>query len=163
MYRPVEWTVADMTTTKSSRRKSGKRPCSVCGRWYYPRPQTRHCQKTCGKPECRRAYRRRVQARWRARHPDYDAARRVRAAIEQTPEDKLVLRGPPRELRQLPIDLAQKALGVQGVIIIAVLSRLLWRGAQKALQAQVYEMTGDSDRLLGESAQKAMGRARPPP
>jgi hypothetical protein len=165
MYHGGWLTVVVMTTSTRRPRKpsSGKRPCSVCRRWYFPDPRTRHCQKTCGRPECRREQQRRTQAQWRDRHPDYDTARRVRKAIERAQQGELALRGPPRELEQLPVDLAQEALGQQGLIIIAILSRLVWRGAQKALRAQVAEIAGNFDRLGVEAPQKAIEAARRPP
>lgn len=61
---------------------SPKKPCSVCGRWFFPDPRVGARQRTCG-GECSSARRRRAQAAWRERHPEYWAAARLRAAAER--------------------------------------------------------------------------------
>ena len=61
---------------------SPKKPCSVCGRWFFPDPRVGARQRTCG-AACSAARRRRVQAAWREGHPDYWSAARVRAEAER--------------------------------------------------------------------------------
>ena len=58
-----------------------KRKCPACGRWYLPHPHTAYHQKYCSTSPCQRERRRRTQARWRGRNPDYfkSDAERVRA------------------------------------------------------------------------------------
>jgi len=79
--------------------------------------------------------RRKQQAAWRARHPDYFADRRiqVRMVLEDRPGP---LRLPP-PLDQLPWDIAQSQFGAQGDDLLGVMGELLLRSAQLALAAFV--------------------------
>lgn len=85
-----------------------KKPCSICRRWFRPDPRVGQRQRACSRADCQAAQRRKTQAGWRARHPDYFIARRLqeRRARDQPPEP---LRW-PRPLSRLPWDLAQDQL-----------------------------------------------------
>lgn len=54
--------------------------CRYCGRFFRPDPHKRgkSKQKTCGRGPCRRANERRRRREWVARHPGYDAGRRLK-------------------------------------------------------------------------------------
>ena len=90
-------------------------------------------QRACGQPECRRAPAPQDAGAWRARNPDYFAARRIqaRAALARAPEP---LRLPP-PLGKLPWDIAQSEFGVQGADFIGVMGALLLHSAQSQLMA----------------------------
>jgi len=62
----------------SSRRK---RPCCICHHWFLPDTRVGSRQHTCGRPGCQQQRRRKMQAAWRARNPDYFAGRRIQARI----------------------------------------------------------------------------------
>jgi hypothetical protein len=110
-----------------------KRPCCVCHRWFRPDNRVGSRQRACSKPECQALRRRKKQAAWRARNPDYFAGRRIQArgAVEQTPEP---LRLPP-PLSRLPWDIAQSEFGVEGADFIAVMGSLLLRSTQSQFEA----------------------------
>src|SRR5580704_12100913 len=82
-----------------------KRPCSICREWFRPNARVGPRQHACSKPECQTARRRKTQAIWRAKNPEYAAGYRIqqRSAQEHLPEP---LRLPP-PLGQLPWDLAK--------------------------------------------------------
>ncbi len=125
--------------------KSSKRPCAVCRCWYLPDPRTRHRQKTCGLDECRIEWRRRTQARWRARNPDYAAERRLRSQAEKAEKAKtgeataVSIRAPPKAIDKVPWELGAEALGVPGALFIAFVLRLLLRGAKDETREQPTE------------------------
>jgi hypothetical protein len=58
-----------------------KRPCCICHCWFLPDNRVGSRRRTCGRPECRQQRRRRMQAAWRVRNPDYFTARRLQARI----------------------------------------------------------------------------------
>jgi hypothetical protein len=85
-------------------------------------------QRSCSKPECQATRRKKTQARWRAKNPDYAAGYRLqrRHAQEQPPER---LRVPP-PLNRLPWDLAKDEFGGQGADFLGVMGALLVRSAK---------------------------------
>ena len=149
----------------------GKRPCSICRRWYAAHPRTRTTQRTCGREECRRERRRQTQAAYRKEHADYWVERRLReqaARAERVDADgRPVVRPPPRSMRQVPWEMAQDAFGVEGAVIIAYIARLAMRSGQDAIQAQRLGIMEEVGRLSLEARQdakgvEAMGQYRPP-
>ena len=66
----------------SSRRK---RPCCICRHWFFPDNRVGRRQHTCGRPDCQQQRRRKMQAAWRARYPDYFSGRRIQARMVADP------------------------------------------------------------------------------
>lgn len=91
------------------------------------------------------ARRKKTQARWRARNPDYATAYRIqqRGARKQAPEPLRL----PAPLSQLPWDLAKDELGVQGADFIAVMGTLLLRSAKDQFRAYLIDPKGVSGTL----------------
>ena len=58
-----------------------KRPCCICHCWFSPDNRVGDRQQTCGRPDCQRQRRRKMQATWRALNPDYFNARRIQARM----------------------------------------------------------------------------------
>lgn len=133
---------------------SRKRPCCVCHRWFRPDSRVGSRQRACRKAECQSVRRRRKQAAWRARNPDYFRGRRIqaRAASNQPPE---ALRLPP-PLNQLPWDIAQSEFGVQGADFIGVMGALLLHSAQSHFTVYAADSKIDAATLLDLSAQSQM-------
>jgi hypothetical protein len=141
-------------------RKSRKRPCSICKRWFHPDPRVRHCQKTCNSPECRSKQKHRSQSAWSHRNPDYWIFRRASERIARLQNGvgvDTVLQGPPPELRCVPADLAQEALGIKGVVILEIIARVLLSLSQDAMDRQREALTEDITRVLQRLAQDAIG------
>ena len=116
-----------------------KRPCTICRRWFRPDPRVGKRQRACGQPACQTARRKKTQARWRAKNPEYGAGYRTekRGAQEQPPEALRL----PAPLNQLPWDLAKDQFGVQGADFIGVMGALLVRSAKDQLRAYVSDPT----------------------
>ena len=119
-----------------------KRPCSICRRWFRPDPRVGDRQHVCGRPECQTGRRRKTQASWRCRNPDYSAAYRLdqRAARSPSPSESLRL---PRPMNKLPWDVAKDQFGSQGADFIGVMGALIIRTAKD--QCRLYLL--DSTRL----------------
>jgi len=119
--------------------EAGKRPCSICRRWFRPDPRVGDRQHVCGKPECQTGRRRKTQARWRRRNPGYAIAWRMdrRAAGTEEPEP-LRMAAP---LNQLPWDVAKDQFGVQGADFIAVMGALMLRSAKDQIRAYLPDPT----------------------
>ena len=64
-----------------------KRPCRVFGKWFLPDVHKGERQRVCTGRKCQRERHRRDCAAWRARHPDWDRADRLRRRmhVEDTP------------------------------------------------------------------------------
>jgi len=118
-----------------------KRPCCICHRWYRPDNRVGSRQRACSKPACQALRRRKKQATWRARNPDYFAGRRIQArgACDEPP-DPLRL---PAPLHRLPWDIAQSQFGVQGADFIGVMCALVLHSTQSQLKAYRVDSVGD--------------------
>ena len=106
-----------------------KRPCTICRRWFQPEPQVTSRQRSCNNPVCRTALRRKTQASWRKRNPDYAVARRLDQRANQTkpPAEPLRL---PKPLNQLPWNVAKDEFSPYGVDFIGVALALILRAAK---------------------------------
>src|SRR5215831_18397424 len=118
-----------------------KRPCAICRRWFRPDPRVGDRQHACGQPQCQAKRRRKTQANWRHRNPDYAVGYRLQQRKAQTDPAPEPLRLPP-PLNQLPWDLAKDQFGVQGADFIGVLGALLVRTAKDQLRTHALESVG---------------------
>ena len=128
-----------------------KRPCCICHRWFRPDNRVGPRQRACNKPKCQSLRRRRKQASWRARNPDYFCGRRIqtRGASDKPPEPLRL----PTPLNQLPWDIAQSEFGVQGSDFIGVMGALLLHSAQSQLKSYLLDSKADAATLLDPAAQ----------
>lgn len=128
-----------------------KRPCCVCHRWFRPDNRVGSRQRACSRPACQALRRRKKQAAWRARNPDYFSGRRiqVRGASDKPPEPLRL----PSPLNQLPWDIAQSEFGVQGADFIGVMGALLVHSAQSQLKLYLIDSKVDAATLLDPAAQ----------
>jgi len=133
------------------------RPCSVCGRWYMPNPRVGDRQRTCLREECRYTQQRRQQASWRRRNPSYWSARRLRSQLDRAESSQAeeIPRPPPPEVREIPAEVVQSAMGVQAPVILVFLLRLCDRMLQSAMEAQRDEIMEEMRRLSPAAAQSA--------
>jgi len=108
-----------------------KRPCCICHRWFRPDNRIGSRQRACSRPACQALRRRRKQATWRARNPDYFAGRRIQArmAVDPPPEPLRL----PSPLNRLPWEIAQSELGVQGADFISGMGALLVHSAHSRI------------------------------
>jgi len=112
---------------------AAKKPCSICHRWFRPDPRVGTRQRACGQAECQARHRRKMQAAWRRRNPDYFVARRMqeRSMRDQPPETLRL----PAPLSHLPWDVAQSEFGVQGADFLGVMGTVLLHAAQFEFKA----------------------------
>jgi len=114
-----------------------KKPCTICRRWFLPDPRVGRRQRACSAGRCRGELRRRTQAAWRARHPDYFVARRMQArGSRERVAEPLRVGGP---LARLPWDIAQDEFGVQGADFIGVMGKVILGAVQDEMRAQVVD------------------------
>src|SRR6516225_5518077 len=116
-----------------------KKPCSICRHWFRPDPRVGARQRTCHKPECQAARRRKTQANWRAKNPEYAVGYRIeqRGAREQPPEALSL----PAPWNRLPWDLAKDEFGRKGSDFIGVMGALLVRSAKDQIRLYVADST----------------------
>jgi hypothetical protein len=120
-----------------------KKPCSICRRWFRPDPRVGKRQRACGQADCQAVHRRKMQAAWRRRNPDYFVARRMQErGTQEQPAEPLRL---PSPLSRLPWDVAQSEFGVQGADFLGVMGKVLLRPGQSEFWA--YPL--DSKRVVG--------------
>src|ERR1044071_120233 len=102
---------------------SRKRPCSICRRWFRPHPRVGVRQRACGKPECQAARRKKTQAQWRAKTPDYAAGYRIQQrSVQERESEPLRV---PAPLNRLPWDVAKDELGGKATDFLGVMSALM--------------------------------------
>jgi hypothetical protein len=128
-----------------------KRPCCICHRWFHPDNRVGSRQRACSRPACQLLGRRKKQAAWRARNPDYFPGRRIqgRGACDEPPEPLRL----PSPLNQLPWDIAQSEFGVQGADFIGVMGALLLHSTQSQLKPYRIDSRPDSATLPHLAAQ----------
>jgi len=154
-----------------------KKPCSICGKWFQPNARVGTRQKACCK-KCSDELRRRTQAKWRQKNPEYfkarwlrERSRRSRAAdraAEAVREALKAGREPPAveerqeaprvvrmrgELRGLPWESVQSEIGVETTDFIAVVATLLLRLMQSEIRRQVAGSKRDPPRLQDSATQ----------
>ena len=117
-----------------------KRPCSICRHWFYPDPRAGRRQHACSNSDCQAARRKKAQARWRARNPDYPAGYRLLHRNSQ-PEPPEPLRL-PAPLNQLPWDLAKDEIGSKAADFLSVMGGLLIRSAKDEIRRHLSDPTG---------------------
>ena len=160
-----------------------KRPCCICHLWFLPDNRVGSRQHTCGLPDCQQQRRRKMQAAWRARYPDYFSGRRIQARMVSDPPPSppaqpgrfspptpsagptlspptssrppapLRLRSP---LNRLPWDIAQSEFGPQGADFIGIMAGLLLRETQSEIAAYRVEITAVTEQLRLPGAQSSI-------
>lgn len=155
------------------KRKYKKRPCRVCGKWYPPNPRLYDRQQTCGAKECQRKWHARKCAEWNRKNRAYfkDIYLRGRlesfgsAPPEQSPSSCSSCRINDLPRRSSPLDLPQdvikEVIEVKQLIIIEYIARLLMRGVQEVIKAQLVELQRESKRLPPSSISR--GDSQKPP
>src|SRR5260370_33149479 len=125
-------------------RKAGKRPWSICRKWFLPEARVRNRQHACGTPEWQASRRQQTQASWRRRNRGYALARRIDQRAAE-PSEPLRL---PAPLDQLPWDVAKDQFGPQGADFIAVMSALIVRSAKDEWAAYLIDPARLPSRVL---------------
>jgi len=144
-------------------RKSNKRPCRICRKWFTPDPRLGDRQKTCGKETCKRKWHAKKCSEWNKKNRSYFQAIYLSSKLESSktpsqsdnrpppssnPDKKGPIRPPSsRSTPQLPGDVIQDVIGVQPLIIIEYVAQLLVRSFKEVIRAQPVEIQRKIDRL----------------
>ena len=157
---------AAMATKKRKPRTRRSKPCSICRRWFTPDPRLGlERQRTCGRPECMAKQKQKTQAQWSRRQPSYWTEQRLAKQIERAKQGEFagVLRGPPAEMARTPANLAQEAIGIECLVIMAFIARIIHRGAQEVIRKQVSEIHREIRAINPVVAQDATAPGGPDP
>ena len=124
-----------------------------------PNPRVGDRQRVCSDPKCQKERKRRTQADWFGRNPDYYRKRRMkkRAEAERAAKESIKRGDPevpewpeppqvPKFLQGLPWEYAQDQIGVQVTDFIAVLALLIARRVQDQIRLQSIGRPGDTRR-----------------
>jgi hypothetical protein len=122
-----------------------KKPCTICRRWFRPDPRVGGRQRACDRPECQTARRRKAQASWRRRNPDYAIAWRLDRRKAQTEEPEPLRLPPP--LPRLPWNVAKDEFGAQGADFLGVMGTLILRAAKDEIRPYPLDAAGLPNRL----------------
>jgi len=128
-----------------------KRPCRICGKWFAPHPRLGDRQKTCGDPECKRLWHTRMCAEWNRTHrhlfQENYLKKRLHAG-DSAQQQPPVPSPPPVPIPHVqytaPLDypriVVQEVIGVQQLVIIEYIVRLLKRDVQEVIRSQVADV-----------------------
>jgi hypothetical protein len=117
-----------------------KRPCSICRRWFRPDARTTRHQRVCSRAECQKERRRRTQASWRERNPEYGASYRLdqRRRVGERAEPLRM----PAPLDKVPWQVAKDVMGAEATELLGVSSRLILGAAKDVIRAHLAECKG---------------------
>lgn len=122
-----------------------KKKCRFCGKRFRPDPRVGSRQRACSAVDCQKKRRKKTQANWRARNPDYrigyqlkKRAAQVKAGAKSAAMVELIrLPDPPAPLpvpaalKSIPWEFAQSEIGVVGTDLLAVLGVSLFGALRK--------------------------------
>ena len=145
-----------------SRRKSKKRPCRICQKWFMPNPRVGDRQKTCGAPECMRKWHAGKCTEWNRKNRTYVQENYLsdRLALEvnekeaskgesaaATTSKSHIFAPSSASFPQLPRSLIKEVIGAQPLVIIEYIARQLYRSVQEVIKRQRTEKTGNPSQL----------------
>ena len=144
------------------RRKSKKRPCRICRKWFMPNPRVGDRQKTCGDHECMRKWHAKKCAEWNRKNSkcaqENYLHNKLALALSQSDGSKKpstagatansqVTVSHSTSFPKLPRSLLQEVIGVQELVIMEYIARQLFRAVQEVINKQHFENKGDSPQL----------------
>jgi hypothetical protein len=68
--------------------KIKKRPCRICRKWFTPNNKLKERQKTCGKPECKKEWHKRVCAKFNKKNNHYFRSNYMQTKIDAAIESE---------------------------------------------------------------------------
>ncbi|MDA3834655.1 MAG: hypothetical protein PF495_14820 [Spirochaetales bacterium] len=143
-------------------RKSKKRPCRICRKWFRPDPRVEDRQRTCGDHECKRKWHAKKCAEWNRKNRTYAQENylheKLALAVSQSDERKKpsaagatanapVFVSHPASFPQLPRSLIEEVIGVQQLVIIEYVGQQLFRSVQEVIKRQLVEFKKDAEQL----------------
>lgn len=164
----------------TNRRKTNKRPCRICRKWFMPDPRLDERQKTCGGAECMRKWHTKKCAEWNRKNRSiYFQANYLSSKLapfvakEKTPgpgsSTAAAPSSPPSlplaengKFPKLPRSLLQEVIGRQHLVIIEYMARLLFRSVQEVIRRQPVVITTDLAQLPPEYCLRSDSVSRGP-
>lgn len=152
--------------------RSRKRPCRVCGKWFCPNPRLGDRQKTCGADECQRQWHTAKCAEWNRQNRSYFKENYLKSRIQSASDHAAGSPPSPSSSRtntparspsplHLPREAVQEVMGTQRLVIIEYIVRVLLRGVQEVISAQLPEIPKESRRLVAASSLRGDSQAPP--
>ncbi len=158
------------------RRKSKKRPCRICRKWFIPDPRVGERQMTCGGQDCQKKWHAKKCAQWNGKNSSYfrEIYLSKKLSLVETEIDASNVQSQPGlagkrtisgtyslKNSQLPRSLVQEVTGAQRLVIIEYVTQLLFKSFQEKTNAQLAEITSKLRQLphkvvsRGDSTQRA--------
>jgi hypothetical protein len=131
-----------------AKKSYGKRPCSICHKWFQPDVRQKKRQKTCGRSKCQKELHRRNCRNWNKRNKEDFANSYLEKKLEQV-EPKIVTENntePPTDPIHsevvkillptspfvLPVEIITKEYGARNLVIIhylvkKIISQCQWQ------------------------------------
>ncbi len=157
------------------RRKSRKRPCRVCRKWFYPDSRVGERQKTCGNQDCQDRWHAKKCSEWNKKNTAYFREiylnKKLAVVKAETvyvdsssssfkPRKNKIFHQVSAKSSQLPRNLIQEVIGVQLLVIIEYVNQLLLNSFQEETRRQLAEIKREIKQLphgivsRGDSAQR---------
>jgi len=144
------------------KRKSRKRPCRICRKWFVPDPRVGDRQKTCGAKKCQTKWHAKKCAEWNQQNPAYFKeiylAKKLAAIAESDAKEVNF----SVKSSQLPRKLVQEVIGAQHLVIIEYYTRLLFKSFQEVNLRQPPEINEELCRLPREDISRGDSQQRAP-
>lgn len=108
-----------------ARNATGKRPCSICRKWFQPDVRQKGRQKTCG-PDCQKEHHRRQCENWNRKNKAYFKnnylGKKIEKDVSRQTDPTLKKRSSqPNTKPILPIEILTTEYGTKSAIIIQYL------------------------------------------
>ena len=101
----------------------GKRPCSICRKWFQPDVRQKGRQKTCGSPDCKSEQHRRQCEKWNRKNRDYFKTnyldKKIEAVQEALPDEPPIATN--RHPIILPYEIIINEYGAKHLVILRYL------------------------------------------
>lgn len=147
------------------RRKSKKRPCCICRKWFLPDPRVGERQKTCGEKDCQKKRHAQKCSQWNRQNPVYFREiylNKKLAAVNETSVSSPHLAEFSVKSRKLPRKSIQEVISAQHLVIIEYVNQLLFRSFQETILRQLAEITRERRQLLPGKVLRGDSRQRGP-
>jgi hypothetical protein len=127
-----------------------RKRCPYCRCLFLPDPRVARRQWACLKTTCQAERRRETQRRYRAAHPDDEAARRLRAALAAAKAGGTVATptGPPAAVGRFPWEELRDEMSPQGLVITSHFVRLVLGVVRDEIRAQVHVFRRETGGLV---------------
>jgi len=150
------------------KRKSRKRPCRICRKWFTPDNRLGDRQKTCGDIECKTKWHAKKCAQWNRQHRAYFQATYLSKKLQAVQnQETATIDLPPQFPKsgispKLPQEVIQEVIGAQQFVIAKYLSQVLLRSVQEVIRMQHADILKEVKRLPQSGYSRCDSQLRPP-